>query len=175
MSKFVKLMFGNMRFLQNPEKLTVSRGVKTESFTYLDSFTKLFVTESEPCVVRGEGVILGNGADAEFLKIYSLFEAGKPQSLLIFGCPPMRAVISSLKRLTSPGNGFIQYEIMFSEVPERRNATNLECKNFAVIGKNENLWDVSAKYKIPVEKLMELNPEIASPWRVSEEERVRLK
>lgn len=175
MSKFVKLMFGNVRFLQNPEKLTVSRGVKTETFTYLDSFTKLFVTESEPCVVRGEGVILGGGADAEFLKIYSLFEDGKPQSLLIFGCPPMRAVISSLKRLTSPGNGFIQYEITFSEVPERGSATNLECRNFAVIGKNETLWDISVRYEVSVEKLMELNLEIASPWRVTEGGRVRLK
>lgn len=102
MSKFVKLMFGDDCFLQNPEKLTVSRGVKTESFTYIDSFTKLFAAESEPCVVRGEGVILGGGADEEFLRMYSLFEIGKPQPLLIFSCPPMRAVISGLKRLTSP-------------------------------------------------------------------------
>lgn len=175
MSKFVKLMFGSVRFLQNPEKLTVSRGIKTESFTYLDSFTKLFTAENEPCIVRGEGVILGDEADAEFLRIHSLFEEGKPQSLLIFGCPPMRAVISNLKRLTSPGNGFIQYEITFSEVPERRSKSSLECGNFAVIGENETLWDISVKYEIPVEKLMELNPGIASPWKVTEGERARLK
>lgn len=174
MSKFVKLMFGYDCFLQNPEKLTVTRGVKTERFVYSDGFTKLFINESEPCVVRGEGTILGDKADAEFLRMYSLFEEGKPRSLLIFGCPPIKAVISNLKRLTSPGNNFIQYEITFSEVPQRRSRTVLKCESFADVGKNQNLWDISAEREIPIEKLMELNPNIASPWSVFEGERVRL-
>lgn len=98
MSKFVKIMFGDFCFLQNPEKLTVSRGLKTEKYHYIDSFTKLFITENEPCVVHGEGIIQNEKCDEEFLKIHSLFEAGKPDFLLIFGCPPMTAVISGLKK-----------------------------------------------------------------------------
>lgn len=174
MNNFVKLMFGEHCFWQNPQKLTVSRGLKTERYTYLDGFTGLFITQGEPCIVCGEGIILGENADDEFLKIYSLLESGKARTLLIFGCMPITAVISSLKRLTAPGGNFVRYEITFTELPKRKIGLRLKCRESAVVQRDESLWNIAVKYEIPVEKLMELNPQVASPYSVTEGQVVNL-
>lgn len=175
MEEYVRLMFGDVCFMQNPESLTVTRGVKTEGYTFYDGFSRLFVTGSEPCTVRGKGTIVGKDASEQFEKMNELFKAKKTQSLLIFGCPPMNAVLSELRRISSPGNGFLQYESVFTEIPERKEKTNLKCRDYAVVESGKSLWDISVEREIPIEELMRLNPELSSPWSVAAGAEVRLK
>lgn len=174
MDEYVKLMFGDVCFMQNPESLTVTRGVKTEKYTYYDGFSRLFVTGGEPCAVRGEGTLLGKEASQQFEKMNELFKERKTQSLLIFGFPPMNAVLSELRRISSPGNGFLRYEVVFTEIPHRERRTQVKCRDSVVIESGQSLWDISAEREIPIEKLMKLNPELSSPWDVDAGAEVRL-
>lgn len=175
MDEYVKIMFGDVCFFQNPESLTVTRGLKTEKYTYYDGFSRLFVTDGEPCVIRGTGALLGEDASQQFEEMNEIFKARKIQPLLIFGCPPTNAVVSELRRISSPGDGFLQYEVVFTEIPEREVKTQLKCRNAAVIERGQSLWDISVERGIPIEKLMELNPKLSSPWDVSAGTEVRLK
>lgn len=120
--------------------------------------------------ITGSGSFSGDDAAENYINLQNEYLRGGEGMLLLPGFCPMNAVFSSLK--ASAASGEIGYE--FSFVQENASMPDDEKDGFYTIKSGESLWDASAKLNIPMNALAACNPQYASPFAVSEGERVKL-
>ena len=94
--------------------------------------------------------------------------------LSIGGVPPIKAYLQQLRLKYTPVDDCAEYSFTFVEALDGSCKENSTAPTDYTVGENEELWDISAKLNISIDKLMELNPAVKDPTAVAEGERVKI-
>lgn len=170
---------GVMRFMgytlhHNPHTLQVISNANISQYCIPD-FTEL--TESigsKATVVKGEGVFYGENAFEQFAELKQLAKARKADVLSVSGINPFYAYLSELKLKCTPVDDYVEYSFTFIESEDYTYKENSTAPNSYIVKQTEDLWDISCKLNIPIERLISLNPQLKNTYDISEGDVIRI-
>lgn len=110
--------------------------------------------------VKGKGTLFGDDCMEQFERLYSLFTEGGCGILSIARLSPIYAAFESLKITGKPKPDMLDYEFVFREYQDK---TSSPKPVTAKPWEGECLWDISYRFGVPVETLLELNPSVMRP------------
>lgn len=121
--------------------------------------------------VKGEGELWGENCLQRYAELYALYKQKGSGVLSLPLAEPMYALFTklSLKADTAPDK--IIYSFEFKE--EKTEDTDFICSVHRV-KEGEGLFDIAYFYNVPVEKLVELNPQIKRPDELTKGEEIKL-
>lgn len=114
------------------------------------------------CEISGEGSFIGENCAEQFEKLREVFISGSSGLLLLPGLEPFYAFFEELQLLEEPSEELIKYSFVFCEDTSEKHFESSPKMSHTVIG-GETLWDISYKYNVAVEKLLDNNPNIIRP------------
>ena len=171
--KNAPMRFGGMSLSHNPYKLTI----ECESN---------IIELKPPCCdadsvdlggrisrISGEGELYG----ADCMKQFSALEALQREHIrAILSLPRRRPIYACLKELeliAEPVDNVLKYRFVFIQAQSPRKSERLGVYH-TVIQNGESLWDISYAYKVPIERLIELNTAIPYIDSIDEGVKVRI-
>lgn len=157
----------------NPEKLSITSQKNLSRQNVLGAKSVVGETGDNERVVTGVGKIHGENCIYRFMKLFRLKEQSGSGILSLPGIKPFYAFFVSLEFAADPTPELITYKFVFREDCARQSKLAIP-ERYYTTEQNEDLWDVSYKFNVPVETLAALNPEIKRANDVSEGTRVRL-
>ena len=129
-------------------------------------------------VVSGMGEFFGENCFSQYKSLFELFKNSNDSSYLVIpNIDPFLAFFKSLKFLGDPSPNLLTYSFLFWEDIKDiyKNEINVKT-DFYIADENENLWDISLKYNLNINDLLELNPFIRDPKEILDEgERIALR
>lgn len=166
------LRYKSFVFDKNPAEISLKgeKLLNTENIPFLG--TVLTESGAKPKVIKSSGSFSGENRLDRSLEIQKLFDKGGEGMLFLSDLPPVNAVMSSLSIYEKSGSSDIFYDIEFREIPCE---AQMETEKYITAGTGDSLWSLSARYVIPIEKLVELNPLSIDPWDVREGGRIRIR
>lgn len=167
------IRFKNYEFEHNPETLLITSQKNIAKQNVLNSKTVVRETGDNSRIVTGEGNIYGEDCVYKFVKLFSLKEESGSGILSLPGIKPFYAFFESLEYSADPTPELISYKFVFREDCSRQK-NMLVANKFYTLESGEDLWDVSYKFSIPIEKLVKLNPELNSVNDIEEGTVVRI-
>ncbi len=170
---------GLMRFMgytlhHNPHTLQIINNANIEQYCIPD-FTEL--TENignKATVVKGEGVFYGENAFEQFVELKQLAKSNKAGVLSVSGINPFYACLSELRLKCTPVDDYVEYSFTFIESADYKYKENSTAPTKYIVKQAEDLWDISCKLSIPIEKLINLNPQLKNTYDISEGDVIRI-
>lgn len=170
---------GTMRFMgktlhHNPHTIEVTN---TANITQqqVPFFTSIVLnTGYNATVIKGEGVFYGENAFEQYLQLKQLYTQGKCGVLSLSGVNPMHAYLQQLKLKCTPVDNYVEYTFMFVEAIEAVNKENSTAPQFYTVEENEDLWSIAVKLNITIDNLVDLNPQLKSPYDITKGDKVRI-
>lgn len=164
---------GVMRFMghtlhHNPHTLQVISNGNILQYCIPD-FAEL--TESmgnKATVVKGEGVFYGENAFDQFMELKQLAKYRKAGVLSVGGINPFYAYLSELRLKCTPVDDYVEYSFTFIESADYKYKENSTAPTKYTVKQTEDLWDISCKLNIPIERLIKLNPQLKNTYDISE-------
>lgn len=167
------LRFKGYTFEHNPETIRITSEKNLSRQSVLNSKSAVRETGDNSRVITGEGKFYGENCIYQFMKLFKLKEESGSGILSLPDIKPFYAFFQTLEFSADPTPELISYRFVFREDSSRPNS--LEASNeYYELSEGEDLWDVSYKFAVSIEKLVELNPEIKRPSEVEEGTRVRI-
>lgn len=165
------LRYKSFVFDKNPAEISFKgeKILNTEQIPFSGSV--LWENGTKPKIIKSSGSFSGENRLNRSLEIQKLFDKGGEGMLFLSDLPPVNAVMSSLSVYEKNGSTDIFYDIEFYEVPAEKEETG---EKYITAQEGDSLWSISARYSVPIEKLVELNPICIDPWDVSEGGRIRI-
>lgn len=169
--KLIPMKFRDFVWHHNPREIAFEcEKAVNELLSPFDS-SAIQETGRRNMIIRGEGELYGEDCLEQFEKLFELFQKSGQGVLSIPHISPIYAVFESLKIIGIPRPDVLTYSFVFREVMQSK----IEDKPINYTVKyGENLWDVSYRFEISIDRLVELNPNIKRPDIVNEGEVVRL-
>lgn len=160
-----KMSFKDFVFPINPSfiKISHSRKLSKQKVPYGNNV--VFDMGGNERTVSGEGEFYGDDCIETFEKLKKVFESGGGGILYIPSQRPVYAVFSSLEMLAEDIENTVKYRFTFTESFARN--TYKQDYGYIADGKN-SLWDISYKYGVCIETLLELNPFVCRPDSIIE-------
>lgn len=157
-------MNSNIRFKgyvleHNPETLVISSRKNLSDQKTVGAKNIIRETGDNSRVVTGEGKIHGADCIYKFMKLFKLKEESDSAVLSIPGVKPFYAFFSSLEFSADPTPELISYKFVFREDCSEHGTMLIPEKYYAA-AEGKDLWDIAYKFDVPVETLIELNPDI---------------
>jgi hypothetical protein len=170
---------GVMRFMgytlhHNPHTLQVISNANLSQY-FIPEFTE--VTESmgdKATVVKGEGAFYGDNAFEQFAELKQLSKAHKAGVLSVSGINPFYAYLSELKLKCTPVDDYVEYSFTFIESADYKYQENSTAPNRYAVKQGEDLWDISCRLNIPIERLISLNLQLKNTYDLSEGDVIRI-
>lgn len=145
-------------------------------------------------VLRGEGEFVGENAYETFKRLATVFYEEKPGVLVHPVWMTTTAWFASLELRQAPRRDYVAYSFEFWEVEGGSGQTKLTTRAAAVSGgaseeagteeagerqyhtvvRGDTLWELSRRYGVELERVIELNPSIRSPNLIYPGQKVRL-
>lgn len=171
---------GIMRFMgyslnHNPHTIQVTDTANISQEAIPFNHPLVFNIGVSAIVVKGEGVFYGENAFEQYLELRSLYKKCEIGVLSLSGIEPFNAYLEKLELKCVPKDNYVEYKFIFIEVPEAKSKENSTAPEFYIIYNDEDLWDVSSRFNIPIENLVRLNPQLKSPCCVSAGDRIRIR
>lgn len=169
--KLANMRFKGVSWYHNPRELSftcdkyISEKGSPGGGSYIQS------TGRKNLRIKGKGELFGEDCLEQFQRLFELFREGGSGILSIAKLSPVYAVFESLKITAAPKPDLLEYEFVFREVMEKKHADK---PVVYALADGECLWDVSYKFKVAIETLLELNPEFRRPDEVIAGKAVRL-
>lgn len=162
MRNFTQLKFGDYTFMHNPEKLTVSNRLSGSTAVMPYCGSRYETVALENARFKGKGVITGENCFEKLLLLLEALKSGKSRLLSISPFPSVKAVLTALEYTLTPKENTIDIDFEFTA---SSSAARLESEipHTVAADNGESLWDISYKYGIPVESLLQLNPAVKRP------------
>lgn len=167
------IRYKGYEFEHNPETLIITTQKNISSQKILDSKSSLRETGDNARVITGEGKIHGHDCIYKFMKLFRLKELSGSGILSLPKVKPFYAFFSSLEFSANPTPELISYKFVFKEDVSKHTALAVPDKYYT-LENGEDLWDVSYSFKVPIETLIELNPEFKRVNELEEGTRVRI-
>ena len=158
-------------FEHNPETLRIStvKSVAEQDVILGRSIVREFGEKNR--IITGEGKIVGEDCMYQFLRLYKVKEERGSGVLSIPSVKPFFAFFRSLEFLAEPAPNLITYRFVFVEEGGK---SLTPAQSSYTLEDGEDLWDVSHKFGLAVEKLIELNNFIKRPEEVGARDEVRV-
>lgn len=166
-----KMRFGPFEWPVNPAEIQIE-GARQVGET-LFPVRSLMDTGHRLRTVRGKGFFTGPDAAAQFASLHALLTNGGAEVLMLPEYGPMTAVLTELTLLRGHMR-MVEYAFAFRESPMEAKSTPCE-ESTVRIASDETLWHLAARYSIPIERLLSLNPGLADPWSAGEGTEVTLR
>ena len=158
-----KMSFKKFVFPVNPAVIRIAykRSIARQPIPYANSVTQDMGRDSR--IVTGEGEFYGTDCQQQFESLKRIFDEGGGGMLYIPSQKPIYALFGDLQMIGSYIEGVIGYRFTFTESFEKSSdQSDCECLG----NSTKTLWDISYEFRVAVEELMELNPDIARPDQV---------
>ena len=172
---FDVMKFKNYVWPHNPSSIEVSvnRDLKDVMIPFYGSAIQDFGREKR--VVSGYGQFFGADCFEQFNVLFSVFKQGGAGYLSL---PGLDAFLAVFKRLELVGNStpnVLNYSFEFWEdVVSPVGNSELHDEFYTVLA-GDSLWSIAAKFDVPVETLLELNPSIKNPKQLAVGKKVKLR
>lgn len=134
------------------------------------------------CIITGSGYFVGETCADMYNRLRDKFDQSGVGILTLPGFPPIKAFFNKLVIKGEPKPDLLGYEFEFIEVDDKYqdvSSVNSGTGSAKIIRKivpdGETLWDISYKYGINIDKLVELNPQVRRPDIPIESEAVQLR
>lgn len=153
-----KIRYKGRDFEHNPETLSVrdKSNVKEESILFDKPYT--YNGGKKGRVVVGRGQLVGEDCINRYADLLKLQYEESSGILSLPEIKPFFAFFTRIELSCDPTPDFIEYEFEFVEDCSAESEKNTPY--FHICSAGENLWDVSFNYSVPIETLVELNPNI---------------
>lgn len=165
------MRFGPFSWPINPIEIRVEDGRHTREAL----FPAPSLQEDGPLLrsVSGRGFFTGPDAAAQFATLHALLSKGGAEILTLPEYGPMQAVLTELTLLRGSMR-MVEYAFSFRESPAEYKSAPCE-EPTVLLKEGETLWHLAARFSIPIERLLALNPEIPEPWSVGAGEEVNIR
>ena len=123
--------------------------------------------------ISGEGELYGADCLTQFQALQSLFDSKEIGLLMLPHMPAIRAYLKELQLIAEPKENVISYRFVFTEAqpPAKDGAARTV---YETLVEGESLWDIGYLFRVPIETLVRLNPQIRYIDSLQQDERVRL-
>ncbi len=167
------MRFNDITLHHNPNTLHIT-DINNIDTTFTVSLSP-FVTENgnNPTVIEGEGVFYGENAFEQYLTLKKACDRCDIGVLSLSGIYPFYALLYRLELVCTPVDDMVKYTFFFVEVPKENENSTLPY--YYTLRENQDLWDISYLFSIPIEKLIMLNPQIRSLNSVQTGDRILLR
>lgn len=162
MKNFTQMKFGEYTFMHNPERLTVSNKLSGSTALMPYCGTRFEAVALENAIITGKGIITGEDCFEKLLLLLEALKRGEKRLLSISPFPATSAVLTSLEYTLTPKENEIDisFEFTSSSSPEK---VGDEMPHSVSAKMDETLWDISYKYGIAIERLLQLNTAVKRP------------
>ena len=156
----------------NPQTLKISshRSLYEQGVAGGSSVVRDFGERSR--VITGSGQLAGEDCISKFAELVVLQNQSDSGILSLPDVAPFYAFFKSVELSCDPTPELITYKFEFVE-DLSRGRTDIE-KRYHTVAEDETLWDISYRYGVKIEELVELNPELSRVDELTVESRVRV-
>ena len=123
--------------------------------------------------ISGEGELYGANCIAQFKELQNLFESGAEGLLSLPHLPAMYAYLKELRMIAEPREDVLGYRFVFLE-SRPAPLDEMITKTHTTMIEGESLWNIAYRYRVSIDELVRLNPQIKYIDYLDAEERVRL-
>lgn len=173
------MIHGNLRFMgytlqHNPHTLEVTSSSNISQYNTSDFMAITQNTGNNPIAVKGEGVFYGENAFEQYMELKTLSRKCKSGVLSVSGIDPFYAYLTQIKLKCTPVDDCVEYTFMFTETPDYSVTENSTAPTQYIVQQGEDLWDISYKLNIPIEKLIKFNSNLKNTYDISEGDVIRI-
>ena len=170
--KLAPMRFDGYTWHHNPKSLTVKSKKKSVELK-LPYYDDVLQTFGESLVtLTGTGELYGSDCLEQFLRLNDVYKKGTEGILCLPGLSPFFACFDSLELVASDIPDVLTYSFVFVMTKPLK-SSGLTQKSVDVTA-DDTLWDISFRHKVPMQKLLLLNPQIMFVNDMQGIERVRL-
>lgn len=171
--KNAPMRFDGMSLRHNPEKLSIIEKNTIREYTSPCCAADSTYLGQELRRIEGEGEFCGADCIAQYQELERLQCLQKKSKLVLPHMQPMYAYLKELSLTAKPINDVLSYRFVFIEAQSPRK----EAKGsdyYLTKTQGESLWDIAYACSVPIEQLVELNPQIAFIDNLQQGERVKI-
>ena len=177
----LKMRFGSFVWPNNPRTYTLS--CKRQTAVHKIPMGGFAVQDlgRTATVMQGEGEFFGAGAYDTFQELLSVFQKGGQQMLVHPVWQTASAYFTELTLTQEPRDDYVAYRFTFCEAPGAAGSgaaddslSHAIGKRFCEVGAGQTLWEICTAYRLSMQALLRLNPQIAKPNSVAAGTRVRV-
>lgn len=156
--KLCPMRFDSYTWHHNPKTLTISAGKKivTLGVAYgsdvLQNFGEKLIT------ISGTGELYGEDCLRQYEKLKEVYQRGSIAVLCLPKLKPMYAYFDSLKVVAQNVKDVLTYSFSFTQV--NREKAQVPSAQYIRAKGSTTLWDISHKYSVDMQTLIELNNNI---------------
>lgn len=170
--KLCPMRFAGYTWHHNPKSLKVSNGKKVVVLSVPYGDDELLSFGEKPLTISGVGELYGEDCLEQYDKLRRVYEMGKSDVLCLPNLLPMYAYFDRLTLEAQPGPNVLTYSFSFTQVQKKPSVCN--CEQSVRVSKGQTLWDISHLYKVDIDALIALNPQIMFLNDLTQGEVVRL-
>ena len=171
--KNAPIRFGGISLRHNPHKLSIENEHHIRSVVSPTASPDSLYLNRMPCVVSGEGELYGLDCVEQYLALEKLCLAHERSKLVLPHMTPIYAYLKELRLLAEPLENILTFRFVFvqAQSPRRHESCGI---TYDTETEGESLWNIAFRYKVPIESLVRLNPQIPHIDELKRGERVRL-
>ena len=158
--KLMPMRFMGVEWKHNPIEISFECDKAVKEFSAPGKMFYIQNMGRKNMKISGKGILYGEDCLEQFKRLFELFRRNHSGVLVIDKMEPIFAVFESIKVIGEPKPDMLTYSFVFKETME--NKRNEKPKTH-IAGENENLWDISYKYSVPIDELVRLNPFVKRP------------
>ena len=167
------IRFKGFEFEHNPETLQITSQKNISRQSVIGAKSVISETGDNSRVVSGEGKIHGENCIYKYIRLFKLKEESGSGILSLPNMKPFYAYFASLEFSADPTPELITYKFVFKEDNSKQRDIVVPEKYYYPENE-EDLWDISYKFKVPVETLVSLNPDIKRANEIEEGRAVKI-
>lgn len=171
--KNAPMRFGGHSLHHNPYKLVVESDSHIRTLRMPYSEPDCESLGRKPRVISGEGELYGADCLAQYRELERLQREQYRGKLVLPHIKPFYAYLKEVALIAEPVENVVKYRFVFTEAQSPRRETR-GLIDYVTKSEGETLWDIGTRYGVTVDRLVELNPQIADIDGLREGERVRL-
>ena len=169
--KLVPMRFKGVQWHHNPKEIVFECDKSVKELSSPNGTSYIQNMGRKNMIISGTGELYGNDCLEQFDRLLSLFRQGGQGVLAIPKITPVYAVFESLKIKGEPKPDVLEYSFVFREVMDKKQQDKTE--NYTA-KEGECMWDISYKFKVPIDTLVRLNPSVKRPDIVLDGRVIRL-
>lgn len=171
--KISKIRFKGYSWVHNPKTLKVSKeqNMRENFIPYGKSNVQNLGVKSR--IISGTGQLFGEDCLIQYQQLVQLQSQEESGILSLPDTKPFYAFFKSIELSCDPTPEVVTYSFVFVEDLSKQKNINQPMYH-TVVSDEETLWDISFKYSVEMNTLVELNPQIKRIDELHSGERVRV-
>lgn len=166
------MRFGGYEWEHNPLSLRIEHRRNVSHCILPQSCERILDLGLGCNVISGKGELIGSDCIKKYEQLKKLFQSGKKGVLSVPGVSPIYACFTKLSAEGETAPDLITYTFEFTQTDSDNDSEKR--REVYICNEGETLYDIAHECKIPLDKLVALNPQIRRPDELCDKEQVRL-